>query len=236
MRAVRNTEDGIRVVDWPPIRAEGVRVSVASSGICGSDLHLVSFGPSAVTLGHEFCGRLDDGTPVAVLPVVTCGLLPACLAGDEQQCPDGSRSHVRDQPRRWAGRRGVGGPGLCQGRSRPDPPRTCLPGGAPGGGAARNQPGRCRSRGSGYWSSGPAPSACAPSPPPGDLGAEVDRVGPARQPDRGRRTTGGRHRGRRPTTTSCSTPPGPRDRWTRAIAAGPPGRHHRHRLPVFGSR
>ena len=46
---------------------------MASSGICGSDLHLVSFGPSPVTLGHEFCGRLDDGTPVAVLPAVRCG-------------------------------------------------------------------------------------------------------------------------------------------------------------------
>lgn len=64
----------------------GVRVSVDSSGICGSDLHLVSFGPSTVTLGHEFSGRLDDGTPVAVLPVVRCGTCRQCLAGDEQQC------------------------------------------------------------------------------------------------------------------------------------------------------
>jgi threonine dehydrogenase-like Zn-dependent dehydrogenase len=39
-----------------------------------------------VTLGHEFSGRLDDGTPVAVLPVVRCGTCRQCLAGDEQQC------------------------------------------------------------------------------------------------------------------------------------------------------
>lgn len=86
MRGVRNTVDGIRVVttDGPP--AGGARVSVASSGICGSDLHLVSLGPSPVTLGHEFCGLLDDGTPVAVLPAVRCGRCPRCLAGEEQQC------------------------------------------------------------------------------------------------------------------------------------------------------
>src|ERR1019366_3487291 len=33
-----------------------------------------------------FCGRLDDGTPVAVLPIVACGRCERCLAGDDQQC------------------------------------------------------------------------------------------------------------------------------------------------------
>jgi threonine dehydrogenase-like Zn-dependent dehydrogenase len=47
---------------------------------------MVSFGPSPVTLGHEFCGRLDDGTPVAVLPAVRCGRCPRCQAGQPQQC------------------------------------------------------------------------------------------------------------------------------------------------------
>ncbi|MGO8871959.1 MAG: zinc-dependent alcohol dehydrogenase [Acidimicrobiales bacterium] len=86
MRGVRNTDDGIRVVDVPPRPDGAVRVRVAASGICGSDLHLVSFGPSAVTLGHEFCGRLDDGSPVAVLPVRSCGDCEHCRAGDEQLC------------------------------------------------------------------------------------------------------------------------------------------------------
>lgn len=86
MRGVRNTADGIRVVDTPDSPADGVRVSVTSSGICGSDLHLVTFGPSTVTLGHEFCGLLDDGTPVSVLPSVRCGRCERCLAGQEQQC------------------------------------------------------------------------------------------------------------------------------------------------------
>jgi threonine dehydrogenase-like Zn-dependent dehydrogenase len=87
VRGVRCTDEGIRVVDTDSASGPGIRVSVDSSGICGSDLHLVSFGPSAVTLGHEFSGRLDDGTPVAVLPVLRCGRCAPCLAGREQQCP-----------------------------------------------------------------------------------------------------------------------------------------------------
>ena len=86
MRGVKNTAEGIRVIESPEVPAKGVRVSVAASGICGSDLHMASFGPSAVTLGHEFSGRLDDGTPVAVLPAVRCGRCPRCLAGEPQQC------------------------------------------------------------------------------------------------------------------------------------------------------
>ncbi len=86
MRGVRNTDDGIRVVDTSDSPTEGVRVSVSSSGICGSDLHLLSYGPSSVTLGHEFCGLLDDGTPVSVLPSVRCGRCERCRAGQEQQC------------------------------------------------------------------------------------------------------------------------------------------------------
>ncbi len=65
---------------------DGVRVTVVSSGICSSDLHLTGFGPSPVTLGHEFGGRLDDGTPVAVLPAVACGDCDRCRAGQDQQC------------------------------------------------------------------------------------------------------------------------------------------------------
>ncbi len=87
MRGVRSTAEGIRVVTTDGIPSDGVRVSVASSGICGSDLHLASFGPSKVTLGHEFCGLLDDGTPVAVLPAKRCGQCEFCLGGAEQHCP-----------------------------------------------------------------------------------------------------------------------------------------------------
>jgi threonine dehydrogenase-like Zn-dependent dehydrogenase len=86
MRGVRSTEGGIRVVEDIEHAEGGVRVSVASSGICGSDLHMASFGPSPVTLGHEFSGRLDEGTPVAVLPFLACGHCDRCANGDPQQC------------------------------------------------------------------------------------------------------------------------------------------------------
>ncbi|MGH9079408.1 MAG: zinc-dependent alcohol dehydrogenase [Acidimicrobiales bacterium] len=86
MRGVRSTEEGIQVVQTSPGDQGGVRVSVVSSGICASDLHLASFGPVPVTLGHEFSGRLDDGTPVAVLPAVSCGECDRCRAGHDQQC------------------------------------------------------------------------------------------------------------------------------------------------------
>jgi threonine dehydrogenase-like Zn-dependent dehydrogenase len=86
VRGVRNTGEGIRVIDLADEPGEGVRVSVVSSGICGSDLHLISFGPSEVTLGHEFGGCLDDGSPVAVVPVLTCGQCDPCRSGNGQQC------------------------------------------------------------------------------------------------------------------------------------------------------
>jgi threonine dehydrogenase-like Zn-dependent dehydrogenase len=87
MRGVKMTEDGIRVVPSTGEPAEGtVRVTVVSSGICGSDLHMASLGPSWSILGHEFSGRLDDGTPVAVLPVAHCGTCDRCRAGAVQQC------------------------------------------------------------------------------------------------------------------------------------------------------
>jgi 2-desacetyl-2-hydroxyethyl bacteriochlorophyllide A dehydrogenase len=86
MRGARWTEDGLQLVSTDPVANGGVRVSVTSSGICGTDLHLATFGPSMVNLGHEFSGTLDDGTPVAILPVVHCGQCQFCLGGLEQHC------------------------------------------------------------------------------------------------------------------------------------------------------
>jgi len=85
VRAVRNTERGIEVVEAP--EPEGaVRVRVRASGICGSDLHMLRWGPSPVTLGHEISGVLDDGTPVAIWPLDPCGTCDRCVAGELQQC------------------------------------------------------------------------------------------------------------------------------------------------------
>jgi 2-desacetyl-2-hydroxyethyl bacteriochlorophyllide A dehydrogenase len=88
MRAVRNTDNGIEVIDVPSPDAENadVRVRVRAAGICGSDLHLISWGPMPVTLGHEVSGHLDDGTPVAIWPLIPCGRCDRCAAGEVTQC------------------------------------------------------------------------------------------------------------------------------------------------------
>jgi 2-desacetyl-2-hydroxyethyl bacteriochlorophyllide A dehydrogenase len=88
MRTVRHTEKGIEVVDVPsPDLGDGqVRVRVRTAGICGSDLHMLGWGPMPVTLGHEVAGHLDDGTPVAIWPLVPCGRCDRCAAGEVTQC------------------------------------------------------------------------------------------------------------------------------------------------------
>jgi 2-desacetyl-2-hydroxyethyl bacteriochlorophyllide A dehydrogenase len=86
VRAVRNTEGGIRVVDVPVPDRAGTRVRVRSAGICGSDLEMVRTGLAAGTLGHEIAGVLDDGTEVAVHPFVPCGTCVRCRNGLAHLC------------------------------------------------------------------------------------------------------------------------------------------------------
>ncbi|HEV2310198.1 MAG TPA: alcohol dehydrogenase catalytic domain-containing protein [Acidimicrobiia bacterium] len=94
MRGVRITADGVRVLDVPEPTGTGVRVDVVSSGICGSDLHLAAMGPLPVTLGHEFSGRLEDGTVVAVDPSRPCGECDQCHAGATHRCRTGAARAV----------------------------------------------------------------------------------------------------------------------------------------------
>jgi threonine dehydrogenase-like Zn-dependent dehydrogenase len=51
MRAVRCVDGRASLVDIPGPLGEGVRVRVASAGICGSDLHLEPWN-LPTTLGH----------------------------------------------------------------------------------------------------------------------------------------------------------------------------------------
>lgn len=93
MRAVRVEDGSVRVAEVPTPSAGGVRVKVASAGICGTDLHLV--GPDApvavtVTLGHEVAGITADGTPVAVEPLAPCGTCDSCRHGEYNLCRDSS--------------------------------------------------------------------------------------------------------------------------------------------------
>ncbi len=91
MRAVRNTAAGIEVQDVAEGDRDGLAVvNVVASGICGSDLHMLEWGPLPFTLGHEIGGHLDDGTPVTVWPLVPCGECDRCVAGEPQQCRTGT--------------------------------------------------------------------------------------------------------------------------------------------------
>lgn len=91
MQAVKSTEDGVQVVDVdePTGDDEFVVVEVRSASLCGSDLHLVGYGPLPVVLGHEFAGVLDDGTPVAVDPGQPCGTCAECTRGLRHLCRNG---------------------------------------------------------------------------------------------------------------------------------------------------
>lgn len=92
MRAVRNTDEGVRVVDVPVPDGPGVRVRVRSAGICGSDLEMLRTGISVATIGHEIAGELDDGTFVAVHPFTPCGECEYCRSGRAYLCRTVSES------------------------------------------------------------------------------------------------------------------------------------------------
>lgn len=109
----------LREVGQPPaieeltLRALGphdIRVKLAASGICHTDLSVCDGGMPAVlpcTLGHEGAGTvlecgpdvrgLDPGTPVVLTWNVACGTCIHCTRGEPYLCPSGL-SYVYDQP------------------------------------------------------------------------------------------------------------------------------------------
>jgi threonine dehydrogenase-like Zn-dependent dehydrogenase len=87
MRAVRNTDAGLGVVDVAEPDGDGVLVHVRSASICGSDFEIIRrWGPMPVTLGHEIAGVLEDGTPVAIDPSGPCGRCDQCRSGRSNVC------------------------------------------------------------------------------------------------------------------------------------------------------
>ncbi|EIY5985098.1 alcohol dehydrogenase catalytic domain-containing protein [Escherichia coli] len=103
MKSVVNDTDGIvRVAESviPEIKHQDeVRVKIASSGLCGSDLPRI-FKNGAhyypITLGHEFSGYIDavgsgvddlhPGDAVTCVPLLPCFTCPECLKGFYSQC------------------------------------------------------------------------------------------------------------------------------------------------------
>lgn len=91
MKAVRFERGVVRVEDVASPAGAGVRVRVRSSGVCGSDLAMLDVGFELAGIpGHEIAGVLDDGSEVAVEPVVPCGSCEYCRRGDYQICRSGN--------------------------------------------------------------------------------------------------------------------------------------------------
>lgn len=94
MRAVRNTNEGIQVLDVPAPDGTGisdpVTVRPTSVGICGSDLHIIGLGMQGITMGHEIAA-VHEGRAVAIQPAAYCGVCAACRRGDQHVCPAAGR-------------------------------------------------------------------------------------------------------------------------------------------------
>lgn len=86
MLAVTSRAGKIEVVERDVPQGEGELIRVTSSGICGSDLHMISMGLEGVVLGHEYGGFTTDGRLVAVRPTGECGTCPSCRRRHSQTC------------------------------------------------------------------------------------------------------------------------------------------------------
>jgi len=87
MKAVQCKHHKAEVVNVPRPVGTGVKVNIVSSGICGSDLHMLSYSDErSAILGHEMAGTLSDGSPVAVEPLAACGHCEYCLSGNYNHC------------------------------------------------------------------------------------------------------------------------------------------------------
>lgn len=101
----------VEEVDEPSPGPGQVKIKVAWTGICGSDLHEYLAGPifipvdqshplsggrAPITMGHEYCGTITElgsgveglqiGDRVAIEPIFSCGTCPACREGKYNLC------------------------------------------------------------------------------------------------------------------------------------------------------
>lgn len=95
MKAIRVVDSQPHLVDvGDPTPSEAlanagelVEVTVVSSSICGSDLHMLPAGYIEGRIpGHEFAGRTADGTPVAIEPLFGCGTCGECMSDSPKSC------------------------------------------------------------------------------------------------------------------------------------------------------
>ena len=98
MRALVLTGPGaveLREEPEPAVSGDDRLVHVRSAGICGSELHgarNLGFRKPPLIMGHEFAGVTDDGDPVVINPILSCGQCRLCSSGLRQIC--GQRSII----------------------------------------------------------------------------------------------------------------------------------------------
>jgi threonine dehydrogenase-like Zn-dependent dehydrogenase len=94
MYAVIAKDKEITVIERDVPDGDGELIRVTSSGICGSDLHMIDNGLVRAVLGHEFGGYTTDDRLVAVRPTGACGSCTYCATQQSQLCADAMfRSH-----------------------------------------------------------------------------------------------------------------------------------------------
>lgn len=99
MRAAVTTEDhGFDIVDVPDPSPgpDELVIGVAGCGVCGSDIKAQPYAHAGMIMGHELGGEIvavgssaaqwREGTKIAVLPVISCGICEFCVAGAVSHC------------------------------------------------------------------------------------------------------------------------------------------------------
>ena len=95
MQGVRCSSHGIHTATLTPDASDlhgpgdGVRIRTRSASICQTDINLANFSELPFTMGHEFAGVLDDGTPVGIEPIAPCGTCQYCAKNDYHFCERG---------------------------------------------------------------------------------------------------------------------------------------------------
>ena len=67
-----------------PAPADPMRV--LACGLCGSDVEKLGRAPAGTVLGHEVVAMRADGTRLALIHHLPCGVCARCLAGHESTC------------------------------------------------------------------------------------------------------------------------------------------------------
>ena len=87
MKAIQINNKAPQLVNLPEPKSNGVKVKIRVASICSSDLHLMINGwAENRVLGHEFAGYTDDGTAVAIEPIIACGSCGYCDEGYHNHC------------------------------------------------------------------------------------------------------------------------------------------------------